>query len=79
MQRERIRSCGRISLGLHETYSIECEAGRGMYGVVYKGLHREQNKFYAIKKFKPMNSKETDGISLSACREILVCCLVSML
>lgn len=73
LPRERVRSCGRISEGLHETYSIECEAGRGMYGVVFKGLHREQGKYFAIKKFKTNpNTKESDGISISACREILL-------
>ncbi len=45
--------------------------GEGTYGLVYKATHNATKKRVAIKKFK--NTKEGEGISITACREIMVC------
>lgn len=49
--------------------------GEGTYGIVYKASPKthSSSKCVAIKKFK--NTKEGEGISLTACREITVCSL----
>jgi len=44
--------------------------GEGTYGKVYKVIQLSTNKTFAIKKFK--NTKEGEGISLTACREIML-------
>lgn len=47
-----------------ETFLI----GEGTYGWVYRGKRKNTNESVAIKKFK--TSKEGEGISVTACREI---------
>ena len=45
--------------------------GEGTYGIVYRATPKNApNRSVAIKKFK--NTKEGEGISLTACREITV-------
>jgi len=51
-----------------QKYDLKDEVGEGTYGLVYKGELRGKNTKVAIKKFR--STKEGEGISLTACREI---------
>ena len=58
---------------VEDYYDYEgCKVGRGTYGHVYKAISKDPNekKEYALKQI------EGSGISMSACREIAVSCLV---
>lgn len=44
--------------------------GEGTYGLVFRAKHKQTNKRVAVKKFK--NTKEGEGISITACREIML-------
>jgi len=57
-------------------YNILGFISSGTYGRVYKATGKDDNKAYAIKKFKPDKEGEVTtytGISQSAIREIAVC------
>ena len=55
-------------------YDIAGRIGEGTYGVVRKATLKGSgsNQFYAIKEFKASSAKDGEGISLTACREIMV-------
>lgn len=60
-----------------DKYKVEWKVGEGTYGVVYKAVHKKTKAIVAIKKFKESASKEGgEGISLTACREIMVIIVV---
>jgi len=44
--------------------------GEGTYGLVFRAKQKQTNKRVAVKKFK--NTKEGEGISITACREIML-------
>eukprot|EP00727_Mastigamoeba_balamuthi_P001038 m51a1_g10931 putative protein serine threonine kinase (375) ;mRNA; f:138363-139784 len=52
---------------LSRSYVVECQVGEGTYGVVSKAKDRRGDAV-AIKRFRA--SKDGEGISLTACREI---------
>ena len=52
------------------SYNYVEELGRGAYGFVYKGQHRETGKEYAIKKTHIDN--KNDGIPSTTIREIAI-------
>ena len=60
---------------LERKYQVEWKVGAGTYGVVYKAYEKSSGKTVAIKLFKtPPKQKEgcSEGISLTACREMMV-------
>jgi serine/threonine protein kinase len=65
---EAIRA--RPKLDISTKYEIISLVGEGTYGFVYKAKDKQSQKKVAIKKFKP--TKEGEGVSLTAYREIMV-------
>ena len=64
-------------------YDIAYKVGEGTYGIVYKATSLQKpHDTVAIKQFKTPSSKESEGISVTAIREIMVstsprhCCFV---
>ncbi|EGG19775.1 protein serine/threonine kinase [Cavenderia fasciculata] len=57
---------GRIDVT--EKYQFSYEVGSGTYGMVYKAEDKKKHNRVAIKKFR--STKEGEGLSLTACREI---------
>lgn len=55
---------------IEKNYELKELIGSGTYGLVYKAFSKNDKKKMAIKKFKP--TKEGEGISLTAYREIMV-------
>jgi len=51
-------------------YEYQGELGRGAYGCVYKGVHMQTGKEYAIKKTRIDN--KNDGIPATTIREIAI-------
>lgn len=56
------------SVDVTQKYDLTYEVGEGTYGLVYKAEERGKPNKVAIKKFR--STKEGEGISLTACREI---------
>ena len=56
-------------------YRVEWKVGSGTYGVVYKAYDRRDEGVVAIKQFKAQHKEGalSEGISVTACREIMVC------
>jgi serine/threonine protein kinase len=75
-KRVRLGSGRGIPLSLTSTsditqqYDVQFSVGEGTYGIVHKAVDRQTKRKVAIKKFKP--TKEGEGISLTAYREIMV-------
>lgn len=65
---ESIRKKPRIDAA--SKYEVIYFVGEGTYGHVYKAQDKKTHKKLAIKKFK--QTKEGEGISLTAYREIMV-------
>jgi cyclin-dependent kinase 8/11 len=70
---ERVQAAarGRKRLRIRQRYQWDDQRdliGEGTYGLVYRAIQSDTKKRVAIKKFK--NTKEGEGISLTACREI---------
>ena len=56
----------------YHPYSYLFIVGEGTYGVVWKAKDLEKNDLVAIKKIKQDTSNTTEGVPITACREISV-------
>eukprot|EP01112_Ceratiomyxa_fruticulosa_P017144 TRINITY_DN5284_c0_g2_i1.p1 TRINITY_DN5284_c0_g2~~TRINITY_DN5284_c0_g2_i1.p1 ORF type:complete len:366 (+),score=73.55 TRINITY_DN5284_c0_g2_i1:381-1478(+) len=65
---EPIVKTSKARVDIKHKYSLTYEVGEGTYGQVYKAEEKGKGNKVAIKKFRP--TKEGEGISLTACREI---------
>lgn len=68
MADESVRKKQRVDA--YTKYDVTYFVGEGTYGHVYKAQDKKTHKKLAIKKFK--QTKEGEGISLTAYREIMV-------
>jgi hypothetical protein len=58
---------------IEKQYNVLGKVGEGTYGVVRKAsLKSQPGTDQAIKQFKTSASKEGEGISITACREVMV-------
>eukprot|EP01133_Synstelium_polycarpum_P015130 gene15130-17909_t len=55
-------------MNVTDKYTLSYEVGSGTYGMVYKAEDKKRHNRVAIKKFR--STKEGEGLSLTACREI---------
>ena len=59
---------------LLQKYRVEWKVGSGTFGVVYKAYSRQSQykQVVAIKQFKAHKGDLSEGVSVTACREIMV-------